>query len=140
MEHLKSEEEEKLEEVEEEENDTSWLKVEASPDPVPRRKRKTVNFVHSPQFCSPRRKIRNSLIDLNTNDEGGTPKAVIRDKFKRVSLALTSREVELERERIARLEAESELQELQEFTRYVIIIIINVINYHLYFHHYYQQA
>ena len=117
MEHLKSEEEEKLEEVDEEDNETSWSKLEPSPDPVPRRKRKTVNFVHSPQFCSPRRKIRNSLIDLNPTDEGGTPKAVIRDKFKRVSLALTSREVELERERIARLEVESELQELQEFTR-----------------------
>ena len=72
MEHLKSEEEEKLEEVDEEENETSWLKVESSPDPAPRRKRKTVNFVHSPQFCSPRRKIRNSLIDFNTNDEGNT--------------------------------------------------------------------
>ena len=109
MDHLISEEEEKLVEIEEE-NETSHLKV------VPR-KRKNVNFVNSPQFCSPRRKISNSLIDLNTTDEGGTPKAIIRDKYKRVSLALNSREVELERERMARQEAESELQELQEFTR-----------------------
>merc|ERR1711952_177798 len=53
----------------------------------------------------------------NPTDDGGTPKAVIRDKFKRVSIALSSRELELERERLARMEAESELQELQEFTR-----------------------
>ena len=90
-------------------NDESWLKAD-SPSPVAKKKRKTVNFVHSPKFLSPRKSFSQSIIDLNSTDDGGTPKAVIRDKYKRVSLAL-------ERERMERLEAESELQELQEFTR-----------------------
>ena len=50
-------------------------------------------------------------------EDGSTPKAVIRDKFRRVSLALSSSEMELEHERLVRLEVETELQELQEFTR-----------------------
>merc|ERR1712026_4798 len=66
---------------------------------------------------SPRRKMPLIVEQSTPTDDGGTPKAVIRDKFKRVSIALSSRELELERERLARMEAESELQELQEFTR-----------------------
>ena len=80
-----------------------------SPSPVARKKRKTVNFVQSPKFLSPRRSFFSSTM-LDTTDDGGTPKAVIRDKYKRVSLALTSRETELEKERTARMEAEVELQ------------------------------
>ena len=109
--HLKSQEEEKLEEIE----DENWL--QPVPSPAVRRKRKTVNFCHSPQFLSPRRKMPLIVEQSTPTDDGGTPKAVIRDKYKRVSIALSSREQELERERLARMEAESELQELQEFTR-----------------------
>ena len=79
-------------------------------------KKRCVKFVQSPQFLSPRRKFNNSIIDLNLTDNG-TPKAVIRDKYKRVSIALTSREVELDRERQARIDIEREHLELQEFTR-----------------------
>merc|ERR1719186_2064801 len=78
--------------------------------------KRCVKFVSSPQFMSPKRKFNSSIIDLNLTDNG-TPKAVIRDKFKRVSIALTSREVELDRERQARFDLEREHQELQEFTR-----------------------
>ena len=105
-EHLRDEEDVKLVEIVEEQED-NWMKP--SPSPVARKKRKTVNFVQSPKFLSPRRSFFSSTI-LDTTDDGGTPKAVIRDKFKRVSLALSSRETELEREKTARMEAEFELQ------------------------------
>ena len=78
--------------------------------------KRCVKFVSSPQFMSPKRKFNSSIIDLNLTDNG-TPKAVIRDKFQRMSIALTSREVELDRERQARFDLEREHQELQEFTR-----------------------
>ena len=77
---------------------------------------RSVRFVDSPQFLSPKIPRNRNPIDLNLTDNG-TPKAVIRDKFKRVSIALTSREEELERERQARIELEREHEELQEFTR-----------------------
>ena len=79
-------------------------------------KKRAVKFVSSPQFMSPRRKFNSSIADLNLTDNG-TPKAVIRDKYKRVSIALTSRQVELDMERQARLDLEREHLELQEFTR-----------------------
>ena len=77
---------------------------------------RSVRFVDSPQFLSPKLPRNRNPIDLNLTDNG-TPKAVIRDKFKRVSIALTSRDQELERERQARIDLEREHQELQEFTR-----------------------
>merc|ERR1719317_648969 len=77
---------------------------------------RSVRFVESPQFLSPKRPRNRDPIDLNLTDNG-TPKAVIRDKFKRVSIALTSREEELDKERQARIELEREHHELQEFTR-----------------------
>ena len=55
--HLNTEEQEKLEDVEEE-TDDNWLKTAATPSPVARKKRKTVNFVQSPKFLSPRRSFR----------------------------------------------------------------------------------
>merc|ERR1711915_159190 len=80
-------------------------------------KPRRVQFISSPQFLSPRRrKMDDSLIDLNLTDNG-TPKAIIRDRFKRVSIALSDKEFELESERQARLDLEKEHQELQEFTR-----------------------
>jgi len=83
----------------------------------PQRSRsRSVRFLSSPQFLSPRRPPGILTADLNSTDNG-TPKAVIRDKYKRVSIALTSREVELDKERQARLDLEREHQELQEFTR-----------------------
>ena len=82
-EHLKNQEEEKLVEIEEDSEENSPPHV-FSPSPVAKKKRKTVNFL------SPR---------LNSTDDGGTPKAVIRQNYKRVSLALSSREMELEKER-----------------------------------------
>ena len=110
--HLEFQESEKLSEMDE--NETSWLKL--TPSPVVRKKRKTVNFVQSPQFLSPK-VFRNPRLELSSTEDGATPKAVIRDKFKRVSLALSDREQELERERQERLETEAELNELREFTR-----------------------
>ena len=67
-------------------------------------------------FLSPK-PPRIARFDLSSTEDGTTPKAVIRDKYKRVSLALSDREHELERERQERLETEAELKELQEFTR-----------------------
>ena len=81
----------------------------------PKSRTRSVKFVGSPQFLSPRRPL-NDYADLNLTDNG-TPKAVIRDKYKRASIALTSREVELDMERQAGLDLEREHQELQEFTR-----------------------
>ena len=77
--------------------------------------KKRVKFVSSPQFLTPKKRI-NNYVDLNGTDNG-TPKAIIRDKYKRVSMALTTREEELEKEREARIYLEREHQELQEFTR-----------------------
>ena len=115
--HLDTEEQEKL--ADDDETDENWLNT-ASPSPVARKKRKTVNFVQSPKFLSPRRSFSTSVFDNVMNrsvEDGSTPKEVIRDKFRRVSMALSTREMELERERSVRLEVETELQELQEFTR-----------------------
>ena len=105
-EHLKNQEEEKLVEIDEESEDNSPPHV-FSPSPVAKKKRKTVNFLQSPKFLSPRRSFFSStltdpgrsLLELNSTDDGGTPKAVIRQNYKRVSLALSSRELELEKER-----------------------------------------
>ena len=74
----------------------------------------SMKFLMSPLFLSRRRPKNYSNSNLIDN---GTPKAVIRDRYRKVSIALTNREVELEKERQARLELEKEHQELQEFTR-----------------------
>ena len=107
----------RLEELEtcnatEEEHDESVFES----DFAQRSRSRSVRFLSSPQFLSPRRPPGILGADLNSTDNG-TPKAVIRDKYKRVSIALTSREVELDKERQARLDLEREHQELQEFTR-----------------------
>ena len=108
-------EKQRLVELEEDEEEEEQLKDSVFPEhlmpqPIQRKKRTgTVSFATSPSmFVSPLRKRQKE--DLLNLTDGGTPKAVIRENFRRVSQHLSKREQEL-------VALEQEHKELQEFTR-----------------------
>ena len=108
-------EKQRLVELEEDEEEEEQLQDSVFPEhlmpqPIQRKKRTgTVSFATSPSmFVSPLRKRQKE--DLLNLTDGGTPKAVIRENFRRVSQHLSKREQEL-------VALEQEHKELQEFTR-----------------------